>query len=180
MRAAFFFLHSWFYFLSFVLWMAAAGFRGVILFSPFYFLRIPGPPPWPLGVTGRPPELRPWYWYFAFFSLGFRIWKTEAFFNEEDMETHLHVTNVLVFDGMWSLSSLSLWPGTSTWGSRPRSSCPRRCQTPRSSWARRRGWPAGAWRRTHNRLRQPGKKEIRFIKLYPVNESQNTVLIGSK
>ena len=39
-----------------------------------YFLLTTGAPVGPRGVTGLPPEFMPWYWYLAFFSLGFRIW----------------------------------------------------------------------------------------------------------
>ena len=44
-------------------------------FSPLHFLFMPGLFWGPLGVWGL---LIPWYWYFAFFSLGFRIWKTSG------------------------------------------------------------------------------------------------------
>lgn len=50
---------------------------------------------------------------------------------------------------------LSVIPGRSTSGSRPRSSCRRRCQTRRSSSGPRTASPAAAWQRTHSRLLRP-------------------------
>ena len=46
------------------------------IFFRLYFLFIPGTPVGPRGVTGLA-WLRPWYWYLAFFSLGFKICKTK-------------------------------------------------------------------------------------------------------
>ena len=54
------------------MWSIPRNFLLLLLFV--YFLFIPGTPVGPRGVTGLA-WLRPWYWYLAFFSLGFKIWK---------------------------------------------------------------------------------------------------------
>jgi len=63
----------------------------------FYFRFIPaGPPAFDLGVTGRPAP-NPWYWYFAFFSLGFKIWneKWKLCYNEKVLNKSFDAHNVI-------------------------------------------------------------------------------------
>ena len=61
-----------------------------------YFLLTTGAPVGPRGVTGLPPEFMPWYWYLAFFSLGFRIW------NDSSLLEILHHLSLL-WDGLCTI-----------------------------------------------------------------------------
>ena len=103
-----------------------------------HFLFMPaGAPAWgPRGVWGL---LSPWYWYFAFFSLGFRICQQSEGWG----------------GGQGGMTRCL--PGRSTSVSRPQTSSRRRYRTLHSSWGQRTGSPTASWRKTRNRLRQPGR-----------------------
>ena len=105
-----------------------------------HFLFMPaGAPAWgPRGVWGL---LSPWYWYFAFFSLGFRICQQSEGWG----------------GGQRGREMTRCLPGRSTSVSRPQTSSRRRYRTLHSSWGLRTGSPTASWRKTRNRLRQPGR-----------------------
>lgn len=64
-------------------WYMGLGCPQVGGFSDHFFFGGPPPPPRG-GVIGRP-EFKPPYWYFAFFSDGFRIWKEHMSVSSTDI-----------------------------------------------------------------------------------------------
>ena len=120
-------------------------------FSPLHFLFMPGLFWGPLGVWGL---LIPWYWYLAFFSLGFRIWKFQVFRCRG--ANHSNIKK--------KAKTLSI-PGRSTWVFHPLTSFLQHCQTLRNSLELRKGSPTVSLQRTRSHLPQPSQElflKIRF------------------
>lgn len=121
------------------------------------------------GVTGRP-EFTPPYWYLAFFSEGFRIFKTQTQRNVSlSVHTHTH-TNT------WKRQMVFTLPGRSTWGIHQHSSYRLHYQTPRSSLEQRKVWPVGVWQRTRIHPPQPVKRKMTLFQRLQKNQYQETGL----